>query len=67
MTKTGQKEDTVGERTELNSLAQTGYEAYAEHQDWTAFNGGSIPVWGDVRPDIQAAWEAAVIAITDAS
>jgi len=51
------------EQTDLRSLAQTGYEAYAQHQNWTAFNGSSIPVWGDVREDIKAAWEMAALAI----
>lgn len=67
MTKTGQKEDTMPEQTELQNLAQVGYEAYAEHQNWTAFNGSSIPVWGDVRADIKTAWEMAALAISVAS
>lgn len=66
MTKTGQKEDTMSQ-TELRSIAQSGYEAYAEHQEWTSYNGSPIPVWGDVREDIKAAWECAVVAIAEVS
>ena len=54
-------------QTELRSIAQSGYEAYAEHQEWTSYNGSPIPVWGDVREDIKAAWECAVVAIAEVS
>jgi hypothetical protein len=54
-------------QTQLRNLAQTGYEAYAEHQHWKAFNGQPIPVWGDVREDIKNAWEAAVLAVAEVS
>ncbi|HSL52004.1 MAG TPA: hypothetical protein VK878_23290 [Candidatus Deferrimicrobiaceae bacterium] len=57
----------MDEQAELNNLARIGYEAYAAHQEWKAFNGSSIPVWGMVRPDIRSAWESAVLAITEAS
>ena len=43
--------------------AQIAYEAYAEHRAWQYYQGNPLPPWDGVRPDIQAAWEAAASAI----
>lgn len=43
--------------------AQRAYEAYAEHQGGKTYQGLPIPPWAEVRPDIQAAWGAAVQAV----
>jgi len=55
------------EQTELQVLAKTGYEAYAEHQNWKAYNGSPIPAWDAVRGDVKEAWEVAALAIATAS
>ena len=50
----------MGERT----LGQVGYEAYAEVTRWKSLaTGQDLPQWSSLRPDIQAAWERAAIAI----
>lgn len=43
----------------VRTLGQIGYEAYGDHQGWHACDGGVMPAWAEVRPDIQAAWEFA--------
>ena len=45
------------------SAEQIAYEAYAAHQNWLNYQGLPIPPWNGVRPDIQEAWRAAVLAI----
>lgn len=52
---------------DLNELARIGYEAYAAHQGWTAYNGTTIPAWDGVREDIKSAWEEAALAIMEAA
>jgi hypothetical protein len=48
---------------ETRPSAQIAYEAYADCQGWTNYQGTPIPPWDEVRSDIQAAWVAAVYAV----
>ena len=41
------------------TAGETAYEAYRYHQNGVSYNGGKIPRWAEVRPDIKSAWEAA--------
>lgn len=47
------------------SLGQCAFEAYAEHQNWTAYNGERIPDWDNAKPGVQGAWEAAADAVIE--
>lgn len=53
------------EEQALRKLARQGYEAYARHQDWRAYNGSPVPQWDNVREDIKVAWEYATMAIVN--
>lgn len=33
------------------------YEAYAEHADWTTYDGRPMPTWIDLTDDVRGHWE----------
>lgn len=42
------------------TLGQVGYEAYCSHTNWKSLiSGENLPQWGNVKPEIQNAWEHA--------
>jgi hypothetical protein len=41
-------------------LARAAYSAYCEYRGWKSFDGKPLPTWDEVKPDIQAGWQAAV-------
>lgn len=46
------------------SSGQLAYEAYCGHTDWKSLvSGAALPKWADTKPEIQAAWEAAALAV----
>jgi len=50
------------------SLAQVAYEAYAESTGWKSLVSGAVlPAWDLVKPEIQASWQAAALAICKAT
>lgn len=51
--------------TQLNEVASEAYNAYSQHQDWTAYNGKAMPQWDELREDIRDAWEAAVSKVAE--
>lgn len=52
---------------ESKSRGQIGYEAYATSTGGKTFDGRDMPTWLDLPERIQAAWEAAAIAIVEAA
>ncbi len=39
---------------------QIAYEAYCEHTGWRSLvSGAQLPDWGNLKSEIQSAWEAA--------
>lgn len=52
-------------QTQLGHLAQEAYQAYAAVVNYTAHDGSVLPFWDDVRPEIKAAWERAVLRIDE--
>jgi hypothetical protein len=45
-------------------LGQVAYEAYAQASDGVSLvTGVTLPGWADVKPEIQAAWQAAAAAV----
>jgi len=50
--------------TEMNA-AQLTYEAYCQHAGWKSLvSGQALPQWHNLKPEIQAAWQAASVAVT---
>ena len=50
--------------TEVNA-AQLSYEAYCNHTGWKSLvSGQALPQWHNLKPEIQAAWQAASVAVT---
>lgn len=53
----------VGAGVTDDDLAAVGYEAYGNCIGWTAYDGKTIAVWTDQRPDRVAGWVAAARAV----
>lgn len=49
----------MGETNDTKTLAQTAYEAYAEHTGGKTYDGREMPRWADLPERIRGAWEAA--------
>lgn len=50
--------------TETNA-AQIAYEAYCQHTGWKSLvSGQALPQWHNLKPEIQAAWQASAVALT---
>lgn len=45
--------------TDKWSLGKIAYEAYSENRNWKTYDDKPMPKWDELRPEIQAAWEAA--------
>lgn len=46
------------------TTGQRAYEGYGEHTGWKSLVSGHIlPPWQDLKPEIKAAWDAAVKAV----
>ena len=41
----------------MTDKARSAYEAYAEHADWTTYNGRAMPRWSDLGDDVRGHWE----------
>ncbi len=54
------KGDNIPRRTSPEQIA---YEAYCGSVNWKSFTGDALPQWPDVRPSLQAAWQAAAMAV----
>lgn len=52
----------------MKSLGQIAYEAYMRHSDGKSLiSGQNLPMWHAQRQDVQDAWEAAAVAVVEAS
>lgn len=47
-------------------FGQVAYDAYCDTRNWKSFNGDPLPQWPDVKPDIQAGWRQAAVAVLNA-
>lgn len=49
-----------------DGIAQSLYEAYANHTDWkSAVTGSPLPPWEKLQDEVQAAWEAVAEVVRD--
>lgn len=48
------------------SLGQIAFEAYADSKGGVTWDGKPIPPWEETGKDVQAAWEAAALAVVEA-
>lgn len=49
----------------MKSYGQIAYEAYCGHTNWKSLVSGSdLPLWKDLKPEIQSAWETAGAAVS---
>ncbi|HMH92545.1 MAG TPA: hypothetical protein VK586_15845 [Streptosporangiaceae bacterium] len=52
--------------TEIVTYGQIAYEAYAAHSDGKSLvSGEPLPAWGEQKPSIRRAWNAAGNAVSD--
>lgn len=46
----------------LHEIAGQAYEAYSSNLNWTNFQGGPLPSWSELHPQVQHAWVHAAFA-----